>query len=147
MLPENVHSRIFQTYIEGVRTATVIGPGSDAHALGAVHVAGVDAGGAGDAAPVEEELAAVREGVFHGIGVEVLIHERRAIPTLAVMTAAQCLGLDRPAVLHPAEMVDEVDKEVAEAPAAGPEEGMEVPYLVIQIADAGRPGQQPGIGA
>ena len=67
------------------------------------------------------------------VGVEVLVDV-----VAAIMAAAQRLGLDRPGVLHPAAMVDDVDVEVAEAAAAGPEEAVEAPNLVGHFGDVGR---------
>ena len=55
------------------------------------------------------------------------------------MASAEGLGLDRPGVLHPAEMVDVVDVEVAEAAAAGPEEAVEVLDLPEQLAGVAGP--------
>ena len=57
-----------------------------------------------------------------------------------IVTAAYALGLDGPGVFHPAEMVDDVDVEVAEAAAACPEEAVESPNLVFQVGDIGRLG-------
>ena len=78
------------------------------------------------AAPVHDELGFVGKRVFHGVGIEVLVDV-----VAAIMAAAQGLGLDRPGVLHPAAMVDDVDVEVAEAAAAGPEEAVEASDLVV----------------
>src|SRR4029079_7597187 len=50
--------------------------------------------------------------------------------TVAVVTTAQRLGLHRPCVLHPAEVVDDVNVEIAVVPAAGPEETVEPLDLV-----------------
>ena len=41
------------------------------------------------------------------------------------MAAAQRLGLDRPLVFHPSEMIDDVDIEIVVAAAAGPDETVE----------------------
>ena len=49
------------------------------------------------------------------------------------MAAAQRLGLDRPGVFHPTEMINVVDVKVAETPAAGPEEAVEALNLPKQF--------------
>ena len=92
----------------------------------------VDVGAAGDAAAFHEELRLVGERVLDR-GVEVLIDV-----VTAIMGAAHAQGMDRPCVLHPAAVVDDVDEEVAVAPAAGPEEAMEPPDLVFHVGDVGR---------
>src|SRR6266853_6388015 len=55
------------------------------------------------------------------------------------MAAAQRLGLDRPGVLHPAEMINMVNVKVAEAPAARPEEAVEALNLPEQFSRFARP--------
>ena len=52
------------------------------------------------------------------------------------MAAAQRLGLHRPLVFHPSQMVDDVDIKIVEAAAAGPDEAVEALDLVKQVADA-----------
>ena len=89
--------------------------------------------------PSMYELGAVGEDVFDRVGVEVLVHVGCAVGTWSVMASAQGLGLDRPGVLHPAEVVDVVDVEVAEAAAAGPEEAVEALDLPEQFAGLAGP--------
>ena len=78
---------------------------------------------------VHDQLGAVGEGVFDGVGVEVLVDAIQAI-----MAAAQSHGADRPGVLHPTAVVDDVDVEVAEGAAAGPDEGVELTKLKLHFA-------------
>ena len=87
-----------------------------------------------DATPVQEELRAVGERVFDRIRVEVLID---GVP--AIMAAAERLGLDRPGILHPAAVIDDVNVEVVEAPAAGPNEAVEASNLPQQLTRIARP--------
>src|SRR5439155_18405643 len=77
--------------------STVVGLRDDRHAFAALREAVVSGLATHDAAPVHDELAAVGEGVFHGVVVEVLVHV-----ITAIMAAAQRLGLDRRRVLLPA---------------------------------------------
>ena len=56
--------------------AAVVGFGDDGHAFAAVGVAGVDVVAAVHAAAVHGHLGAVGEGVFDGVGVEVLVDVR-----------------------------------------------------------------------
>src|SRR5579862_3693077 len=51
------------------------------------------------------------------------------------MAAAQRLCLDGPLIFHPSEMIDDVDIEITEASAAGPDEAVETLHLVEQVAD------------
>ena len=97
--------------------------------------------------PVEEKLRAVGIRVFHRIRIEILVHVGDAFGTQLVMAAAQRLGLDRPLVFHPSEMIDDVDIKVVEAAAAGPDEAVEALHLVEQVADAGRFGKRGEISA
>ena len=73
----------------------------DGHALGTMAGAVVDLVAAIDAAAAQEELGAIRIGVLHGIGVQVLIHIGHALGALAVVAPAHSVGLDRPGVFHP----------------------------------------------
>src|SRR5262249_60613153 len=79
----------------------------------------------------EEQLAAIGEAVLDRVGVEVLVD---AVAPIAPRPGA--LGRAGPGVFHPATLVDVVDQEVAEAAAAGPEEPVELPDLVQELADA-----------
>ena len=63
------------------------------------------------------------------------------------MAAAQRLGLDRPLVFHPSEMIDDVDIEVVEAAAAGPDEAVEALHLVEQVGDPGGLGKRGEVSA
>src|SRR6266705_2374871 len=101
---------------------------NDRHAFAAVRVAGVNVVATVDAASIHHELASVGERVFHRVVVEVLVHR-----IAAVMAAAQRLGLDRPGVLRPAEMINMVDVKVAEAPTARPQEAVEALNLPEQF--------------
>src|SRR5205814_760544 len=98
---------------------------NDCHAFAAMRVTGVNVIASIDAASIHHELAAVSERVFHRVGVEILVHAQAAATALAIVPAAKRLGLDRPGVLHPAEMVNVVDVKVADAPAARPQETVE----------------------
>ena len=83
-----------------------------------------------------EKLRAVGEGPFNAVAVEVLVVE-----LAAEMPAAGRLGLHRPGVLHPADLVHVVHVEVAEHAAAGPEEAVEPLGLPEEFAHAlGRAG-------
>ena len=108
--------------------------GNDRHAFAAVGIRGINGNAAVVAPAIHDELGAVGEGVFNRVVVEVLVHV-----IAAIMAAAQRLGLDRPGVLHPAEMIDVVDVKVAVAPAAGPEEAVEVLNLPEQFTRFARP--------
>src|SRR5688572_27446716 len=98
--------------------------GNDRHAFAAVRVTGVNVVATVDAASIHHELAAVRERVFHRVGVEILIHARATTSELSIMPPAERLGLDWPAVLHPAKVIDMMDIKVAETAAARPEEAV-----------------------
>ncbi len=100
-------------------------------ALGAVQVAAKLLVTPVDAAAVEEQFRAVGKSVLDGVAVEVLVHV-----IAAVMAAAGRLGPHRPSVLHPAALVDVVNVEVAKGAAAGPEEAVEAPDLIVQVAHA-----------
>src|SRR5438309_199210 len=104
-----------------------------------MRVTGVNVVATIDAASVHHELAAVGKRIFHGIGVKILVHARAAATALAIMPPAERLGLDRPGVLHPAEMVDMVDVKVAETPAARPKETVEALNLPEQFSWFARP--------
>ena len=117
------------------------------HSFGAVQVARIDLLASRDGPPVEIKLRAVGIRVFHRIGIEILIHVRDSFGALAVMAAAQRLGLDRPLVFHPSQMIDDVDIKVVEAAAAGPDEAVEALHLVEQIGDPGRFGKRGEISA
>src|SRR5579862_7731908 len=78
----------------------------------------------------KDQLGAVGEGEFSGIGVEVLVDV-----VAAIVAAAVGFGADRPGVFHPATFVDVMDQEIAIRPAAGPDERMESSNLVKQLAD------------
>ncbi|MHC4583162.1 MAG: hypothetical protein ACYS3N_01450 [Planctomycetota bacterium] len=116
--------------------------GDDRHAFGAMGVAGVNVLAAQDTATIQEKRGAVFIGVFHRIGIEILVHISDAIGTLTVMAAAKCLGFHWPVVLHPALMIYKVDVKVTEVPAAGPDEAVETLDLVHQVTDTGRFGQR-----
>src|SRR5205823_14011576 len=103
----------------------VVGLRDNRHAFAAMRVAGVNVVATIDAASIHHELAAIREGVFHRIRVEILVHADAAATALAIMPTAERLGLHRPGVLHPAEMVNVVDVKVAEAPSARPQKTVE----------------------
>ena len=94
------------------------------------------------AASVHEEFTAVTECVFHGIRIEILVYVSDAFRTHLIMPAAESLGLDRPVILHPALMVDDVNVKVAEASAAGPDKAVKSLYLIKKVADTGRFGQR-----
>src|SRR6185503_5572017 len=98
---------------------------NDGHAFAAVSVAGVNVVTTIDAASIHHELAAIGECVFHRVRVEILVHAHATASDLSIMSPAERLGLDRPGVLHPAEMVDVMDIKVTETPAARPEEAVE----------------------
>src|SRR5688572_30473180 len=83
---------------------------------------------------IHEETGTVFEDVFDRVGVEVLVDVGAAIGCGFVMAAAEGLGFDGPGVFHPAEMIDVVNKEVAEATAAGPEEAVETADLPHELA-------------
>src|SRR5262249_41127091 len=85
----------------------------------------------------------VRVRVLDAVAVEVLVYVGGAVVFRPVMAAAERLGLDGPLPLHPAELVDDVDEEVVEGPAAGPQEAVEPPDLGFQIADVVRLGRGP----
>ncbi len=104
-----------------------------AEPLRAVGVAGEFLVAAVDVPPLQEHLAAVGKRVLDRVGVEVLVD---IIGAIAAGAGALCRN--RPAILHPAALVDIVDQEVAEAAAAGPEEPVEPLDLVQQLADAVR---------
>ena len=82
---------------------------------------------------------AILEGVFHRVGIEVLVHVRAAVGGGFIMTSAKGLAFHRPIVLHPAEMIDVVDVEIGETSAAGPEERVEALDLPHQLAGLPRP--------
>src|ERR1700683_2561577 len=54
------------------------------------------------------------------------------------MPAAQRLRLHGPLVLHPPQLIDQVDIEVIEAAAASPDETVEALHLVKEVGDTGR---------
>ena len=92
-------------------------------------VAGKPSVGAAHVPAEVEELGAVGIGVFDRVGVEVLVD--RLAPVVA---AAHRVGLDRPGALHPGTLVDLVNVVVAVHAAGGPEEAVEPPDLVEQLA-------------
>src|ERR1019366_1127086 len=118
--------------------ATVTTLRGDGQTLAAMHVAGIDGLTTYYVASVKKHLGAIGEGVFHRIGVEILVHVRHAAAVLPVVAAAQSLGLDRPRVLHPAQGIQDMDIIVTVHAAAGPQEAMETLHLVIQLADIRR---------
>ena len=63
------------------------------------------------------------------------------------MPAAQRLRLYRPFVLHPSQMIDDVDIEVVVAASARPDEAVEALHLVEQVGDTSRFGQGEEISA
>ena len=63
------------------------------------------------------------------------------------MPAAQRLRLHRPLVLHPSQMIDQVDIKVVEAASARPDETVEALHLVEQVGDTGRFGRREEISA
>ena len=81
-------------------------------------------------AAVPVEFGSVLEGVFAGVGVEILIHIRAAFRVLAVISATNGVNFHRPGIFHPAALVDLVDVEIAEETTAGPEETVEPIDLV-----------------
>src|SRR4051794_18588913 len=83
-----------------------------------------------DITAFEQQLGTVVKRVFDGIRVEVLVDA-----VAAVSACAGGHGLHGPGVFHPAAFVDVVDEEVAIAAAAGPQEPVELPDLVEQLAD------------
>src|SRR4051794_10740175 len=83
-----------------------------------------------DITAFEQQLGTVVKRVFDGIRVEVLVDA-----VAAVSACAGGHGLHGPGVFHPAAFVDVVDEEVAIAAAAGPQETVELPDLVEQLAD------------
>src|SRR5215471_18273833 len=97
----------------------------------------IDLLASGDGAPVEKEFGAVGIGIFHRVCVEVLVDIHDAFGTGAVLTAAQGLRLYGPLVLHPPQLIDQVDVEVVEAAAAGPDETVEALHLIQEVGDAG----------
>src|SRR5260370_36947236 len=58
----------------------------------------------------------------------------------AVVAATEGLGFHRPAILHPAALVDVVDIKIAVEAAAGPQEAVKPLDLVEQLADPLGPG-------
>jgi len=61
---------------------------------------------------------------------------------MLVVAAAHPLGLDRPGVLDPSQVIDDVDVEVDEASASRPEETVEALNLIHEVADAGGLGRR-----
>src|ERR1051325_9521364 len=122
------------TFVSTRWQAAIAALGNYRHAFAAMGIAGVNVGAPVGAAPVHDELGAVGKGVFHRIRIEILIHPQLAIRVVAIMPAAQRLGLNRPRVFHPAEMIDVMDVEVAVTAAAGPEEAVETGNLPEQFA-------------
>src|SRR5262245_30699170 len=82
-----------------------------------------------DAASIHRELRAVVEGVFHRVTIKVLAHV-----IAAIVPSANRFGFDGPRVLHPAEVIDVVDVEIAEAATARPKEAVEARNLPEQFA-------------
>ena len=120
---------IERVILAGPRLAGVMARSADdCCALGAEHDARHVVAAADDGASVEEVRRAVVEGVLDRVGVEVLVDE-----VLAVVTAAERLSLHRPLILHPADFVDLVDVEIAEQPAARPQEAVEVLDLEFEL--------------
>src|SRR5262249_59272300 len=97
----------------------------DRRAAGAVRVAGEFLVAPGDVAALEQQLRAVGERVLDRVGVEVLIDVLAAI-----IAAARPRRTHGKRVLHPGALVNVVNQEVAERPAAGPQERMEALDLV-----------------
>ena len=97
---------------------------NDCHSFAAVGITGVDVGTTGHAASVHVHFGAVGKSVFHRIRIKILIDVRVAIGALAIMASTQGLGFDWPGVLHHADVIDVVDVEIAEAPAAEPDEAV-----------------------
>ena len=81
------------------------------------------------AAAVDEQLGAVGEGVFDGVGVEVLVD----VCSSAVMAAAEPWAFTGQAFFIQ-QVVDVVNVEVAVAAAARPEEAVEALDLPEQFA-------------
>src|ERR1035437_9965820 len=63
------------------------------------------------------------------------------------MLAAQRLRFYRPFVLHPAQLIDDVDIKVVVAASARPDEAVEALHLVEQVADPVRFGRGEEISA
>jgi len=104
-----------------------------------MHVAGIMGMRPDHAATVHVQFCTVLEGVFDGIGIEVLIDPRLAIGAVAIMPSAKGLRADRPAIFHPAKMIDMMDVEVAVAAAAGPDKTVEPRVLPEQFTWLARP--------
>ncbi len=111
-----------------LRAGRVVLGRDDREALRAVRVRGELAPRPGHRAAVEVQLRAVGEGVLDRVRVEVLVDE-----ILAVVPAADRLGLHRPGLLHHAGLVDVVDVEVREHPARRPQEAVEASQLVHHL--------------
>src|ERR1019366_2472366 len=65
------------------------------------------------------------------------------VRVMFVMSASQRLGFDGPSVLHPAEMVNDVDIVVAVNAPARPNKTVEPLHLIIQFANIGGLAAQP----
>src|SRR5690242_5822421 len=98
-----------------------------------MHVARVNVVAASHTTPFHEHSRAIREDVLDGVVVEILVHVRPAFGILLVMARPHSLRFNRPVILHPAEVIDDVDVEIAKRPAAGPEKAMETPDLPEQL--------------
>lgn len=113
--------------------------GDDRQAFAAMRVAGVNVVAAIHAASIHVHFAAIREGVFDGVGIEVLVHIGLTTGVGLVVASAEGLGFDGPIIFHPAKVVNVMDIEVVEAAAAGPKETVEVTNLPEQFAGAAGP--------
>src|SRR5207253_10039314 len=91
--------------INPAQGGSVADRGDDGRAFGSVGIAGELLVAARDVAAFHEKLGAVSERVFDGVDVEVLVDE-----LAAEVPAAGALGLDRPAVFHPAASGDGGDE-------------------------------------
>lgn len=104
--------------------------GDDRRTTGAVCVTGKFIMAAGNISAFEYKLTAIRESVFRGIMIEVLVDI-----IFPVEPTAGPLGFYRPGIFHPAAFIDVMDQEIAEAATASPEESMEPANLILKFAN------------
>jgi hypothetical protein len=90
--------------------------------------------GAFDTSAIEEELRTVGKSVFDRIVIEVLVNQRLSISVLAIVSSTGRLGGYGPRIFHPRQVVNMVDIKVAKATATSPNEAVETPDLVLQVA-------------
>ena len=72
---------------------------------------------------IKQKLGTVGKGVFDGISVKILINK-----IAPIMAAAESLGSDGPAILHPATLVNVVNQEITVTAPAGPKKGMKAGF-------------------